>query len=134
MEWREEAPMAEQQAPGLSDELQRVFEQADRFAERPELMEAFREASRDRKLWEAASRDTAGFLRDRGVEVPEGLEVILLNDPMREKPAPDFEFFTIRLFNCRTFWVKKEGAGYEKVQFCWGFEIVPNPLPGGPIA
>ena len=125
--------MAEQQEPRLSDELQPVFEQASRLAGSPELMEAFREATRDRKLWEEASRDPAGFLRERGVEVPKGLEVILLTDPMRERPAPDFEFFTIRLFNCRTYWVKKEGAGYEKVQVCWGFEIVPNPVPGGPI-
>lgn len=125
--------MAEQQAPGLSDELQPAFERATALSESAELMEAFREATRDRRLWEKASKDPAGFLRGRGVEIPDGLRVILLDDPMRERPAPDFEFFTIRLFNCRTFWVKKDGPGYEKVEICFGFEIVPHPVPGGPI-
>ena len=125
--------MAEPAMPRLSDELQPVFEQATGFSESPELIEAVREASREPKVWSEASKDTGEFLRERGIEVPEGLEVILLDDPLRERPGPDFEFFTIRLFNCRTYWVKKEGGGYEKVQVCWGFEIVPNPVPGGPI-
>jgi hypothetical protein len=125
--------MAERQGPPLSDELQPMFDRAAEFAERSDVMEVFREASREPKLWEEARRDPAGFLRERGVQVPEGLELILLDDPMRERPTPDFEFFTIRLFNCRTYWVKKEGGGYEKVQICWGFEIIPNPVPGGPI-
>lgn len=125
--------MTKQQAPALSDELQPAFERAAEFAESRELMEAFREAAREPKLWEEASKDPAEFLQGRGVGVPEGLEVILLDDPMRGRPTPDFEFFSIRLFNCRTYWVKKEGGGYEKVEICWGFEIVPHPLPGGPI-
>jgi hypothetical protein len=125
--------MTKQQAPALSDELQPTFERATEFAESPQLMEAFREAAREPRLWEEASKDPAGFLGGRGVEVPEGLEVMLLDDPMRGRPTPDFEYFSIRLFNCRTYWVKKEGGGYEKVEICWGFEIVPNPVPGGPI-
>jgi len=47
---------------------------------------------------------------------------------------PGYETFSIRLFNCRTLWLKKlDGAGYEPVEFCRGFEIVPHPIPGGPI-
>jgi hypothetical protein len=125
--------MTKPQPPPLSDELQPVFDRAAAFTESPQVTEAFREAFRDPKLWEEAGRDPAAFLRERGAEVPEGLEVILLDDPSQSRPTPDFEFFTIRFFNCRTHWVKKEGAGYEKVEICWGFEIVPNPVPGGPI-
>jgi hypothetical protein len=49
-------------------------------------------------------------------------------------PTPDHESFTIRLFNCRTYWVKKrDEPGYEQVELCRGFEIVPYPVPGGPF-
>src|SRR5688572_22266082 len=106
--WQEKkGQMSEKRTPPLPDELQRVFDRATAFGESPELMEAFREATREPRVWEEAIKDPSGFLRGRGVEVPEGLEVILLDDPMRQRPTPDFEFFSIRFFNCRTYWVKK---------------------------
>jgi hypothetical protein len=55
-------------------------------------------------------------------------------DPLRGRPVPDYEFFTIRLTRCRTWCVKKkDGPGYEKVEVCFGWEIIPNPLPHGPV-
>jgi hypothetical protein len=129
-----EAPMDGQQVPGLSDELQSAFEQATAFAGSRKLMEVFSEVARDPKLWEEASKDPAGFLRARGVKVPKKLDVGLLDDPVRGMPTPDFEFFTIRLFNCRTVYVKKkDGPEFEKTEFCLGFEITPHSVPGGPI-
>jgi hypothetical protein len=45
-------------------------------------------------------------------------------------PAPDHEFFTIRLTRCRTYWVsERDRRGYEQLEFCWGFEIIPHPIP-----
>ena len=122
------------QAPELSDELQKLVDRAGQFSEDPELFRAFTDATRDLELWAEASREPAGFLRSRGIDVPEGLDITFLDDPFRGRPVPDFDFFTIRLFNCRKYWVKKQDEpGYEEVEVCFGFEIVPNPVPGGPI-
>lgn len=120
--------------PELSDELQKVFDRAAQFSEDPELFSALTEATHDPELWAQATREPGEFLRSRRIELPEGLEIKFLDDPLRGRPVPDYEFFTIRLFNCRKFWVKKRGEpGYEDVEVCFGFEIVPNPVPGGPI-
>jgi len=122
------------QPPELSDELQKLVDRAAQVSDDPELFRAFNEAMRDPELWAEASREPAGFLRSRGIDLPEGLDITFLDDPFRGRPVPDYEFFTIRLFNCRKYWVKKrDEPGYEEVEFCRGFEIVPNPVPGGPI-
>jgi len=118
----------------LSDELQRSLDRAAQFSEDPELFRTLNEAMRDPDLWAEATREPGEFLRSRGIDLPDGLQLDFLDDPLRGRPAPDFEFFTIRLFNCRTYWVKKrDEPGYEAVEFCRGFEITPNPIPGGPI-
>jgi hypothetical protein len=84
------------------------------------------------------------FLAGAGVQVPGHLEVtIIRGDPVRPAvPArfgPDFEFFSLRQLDCRTYWVAKKDengnvVGYEEQEICWGFEITPRFLPGGPIA
>ena len=123
-----------QQTLELSDELMKALERAAEISEDPELFGAFNEAMHDPELWAEATRNPGDFVRSRGFELPEGLEIRFLDDPLRGKPVPDYEFFTIRLFNCRTYWVKKrDEPGYEQVEVCRGFEIVPNPVPGGPI-
>ncbi len=115
---------------GLAKDLDR----AATFAESPKMLSAFRAASGDPKLWSVARKRPAAFLESKGVKTPKGLAVKFLNDPMRGMPTPDYEMFTIRVFNCRTFWVrKKTGVGYERIEVCFGFEIVSHPLPGGPI-
>jgi hypothetical protein len=84
------------------------------------------------------------FLAAAGVQVPDHLEVtIVRGDPVRPpvpgKFGPDFEFFSFRLLDCRTYWVAKKDengnvVGYEQQEVCWGFEITPRFVPGGPIA
>jgi hypothetical protein len=59
--------------------------------------------------------------------------------PFASHPVPEWEFFVLRLFDCRTYWVwrrdpKTGELKLSQEQFCWGYEIVPNPVPGGPIA
>ena len=111
------------------------FDRAVAFAESPKMLSAFRVASIEPKLWNVARRSPARFLESKGVKVPKGLAVTFVDDPTHSMPTPDYEFFTIRLFKCRTYWVKKKnGIGFEKVEVCFGFEIVPHRLPGGPIA
>ena len=126
--------MAQDPSQPVPAELEEAFARATELGRSPELFRAFQEAVADPGTWEAAARDPAAFLGERGVEVPGGLQVALLDDPLRGRPTPDFEFFTIRLTQCRTYWVKKRNEpGYEKVEVCRGLEIVPNPVPGGPI-
>ena len=117
----------------LPAELAEAAERAARFAESPELVRALGQVAADPRLWREAGENPARFLESQGVRVPDGLGLEFLDDPFRGRPTPDYEFFSFRLFNCRTYWVKKqEGGGYEKVEICRGFEIVPHPLP--PIA
>ena len=127
--------MADLPPDELSDELRERLQQADEFSRNPELAAAFAHATADPDLWAQASRDPVAFLGEQGVELPPGLAIEFLDDPLRGRPVPDYEFFSIRLTRCRTYWVKKKpGPGWEKVEVCLGFEIVPHPLPGGPIA
>jgi hypothetical protein len=126
--------MAQQQETTLPPELEEPYARAVELGSSPELFRAFQEALADPSTWDVAARDPAAFVGDRGIELPPGLEIQFLDDPIRERPVPDFEFFTIRLTQCRKYWVKKKNApGYEEVTFCRGWEIVPNPVPGGPI-
>lgn len=118
--------------PSLSPRLMQILDRAAEFAERSELIAALYAAAHDPKLREEARRNSRGFLQSRDINVPDGLAISFLDRPEPGRPAPDYEFFSIRLFNCKTYWIKKEGGGAEKVEICWGFEIVPHPLP--PIA
>ena len=119
----------------LNKALLRIFKRADALADSPEFLGAFKAATHDAKLQEMAIKEPRQYLESKGVKVPGGLAVTFLRKPVPLKPTPDYEFFTIRLFRCRTYWLKKlEGPGYEKVEVCFGFQIDPHPVPGGPIA
>jgi hypothetical protein len=97
--------------------------------------------------WEGALTDPAGWLRARGLELPQDLAVRLTKDlsiskplgpEIAGKPDPDWIPFAIREINCRTFWLPKRNdqgkiVGYEEVRICFGFEIAPTPIPGGPL-
>jgi len=81
--------------------------------------------------------DPRGFLVDVGVPLPAGLQITFLEKPPRAMPGPDFEQFTIRLFNCRNYWVQDptepdKPRKWRNVQVCFGYEIVRNPWPRGP--
>lgn len=113
---------------GLSPELADQMSRAEDFAGDAKLLGAAGAAFRDEDAFRQAEADAAGFLRERGVEIPDGLDVRFLRDPF-EYPGPDYEFFTIRFTRCRTYWVKKQNApGYEQVTVCFGFEIIPHPI------
>lgn len=118
-----------------SSKLAPLEKRALRLAESLEFLGAFTAAARSPKTWERAVANTHAFLERRGVKVPRGLQVKFGRVPGLDRPVPDYEFFTILLTRCRTYWVKKkDGPGFQQVQVCLGFQIVPHPLPGGPIA
>lgn len=97
--------------------------------------------------WDIAMTDPAAWLRTHGLEVPEDLTVDITKQLSTSKPMdlgnigmpdPDWLPFNLELFNCRTFLVPvkdEEGRikGYEAVTTCFGFKIIPNVIPGGPI-
>jgi hypothetical protein len=115
----------------VSEQLQGAAD----FANDPRLLAAFAAATRDDKSWSRAMRDPKPFLREQNVRLPSGLDVHFIDPKSAAKPVPDWEwFFTIEFTQCRRFWVKKEdGIGWERVEVCFGFAIVPKPIPGGPI-
>ena len=113
-------------------DLQEQMNRAVELRNNPGLSKAFNAATQDRDLWEKARENPGEFLRSQGIELPDDLFIHFIGDPYY--PVPDFEFFTVHQFNCRTFWVKKkDGIGYESVEVCFGFEIMTHPIPGGPI-
>jgi len=114
-------------------DLSDVREQAKRFAEQSELLHATAEVASDRSAWEEANRDPAAFLRKRGIHIPD--ELTLRPIPMRGfgKPAPDWEPFTLTLTNCRTIVVIDDDGKKDTEEVCFGWQIVPNSIPGGPI-
>jgi hypothetical protein len=126
--------------PFAPPEVKQLWQQANELAKDPRLLSALGEAAGDPRLAAEAQRSPVEFLRSRGVKLPDTLSVNLF-DPNElgkmeitpGKPAPDdFYFFTMRLFNCRTFWVWNPPNKPERITVCLGFEIVPNYLP--PIA
>jgi len=98
----------------------------------------------DERAVETALTAPREFLAGAGVNLPDHLEVVIFRGrheipPVFGKFGPAFEFFSIRQFDCHTYWLPKvdeEGkiVGYEEQEFCWGFEITPKFLPGGPIS
>jgi hypothetical protein len=115
----------------VSEELQTAAD----FANDPKLLAAFAAATRNERTWSHALRDPQPFLREQDVRLPSGLEVYFVDPKSGSKPVPDWEwFFTIELTQCRKYWVRKEdGKGWEQVEVCFGFAIVPKIIPGGPI-
>lgn len=49
------------------------------------------------------------------------------------RPAPDWEPFSIRLTNCRTYVVTEDGQPKRQETVCWGIEIIRN-KPPSPVA
>jgi len=48
-------------------------------------------------------------------------------------PGPDFEPFQIRFSRCRTYVVRDKRTGKLTTEtVCFGIEIVPTKIPGGP--
>ena len=118
-------------------EVARSFELADRWSRSTDFQRAFDRALANPKDREYAMADPKGFLIDAGVPLPDGLDITFMEQPPRAMPGPDFEQYSIRLFNCRTYWVQDKSAPdkprqWITVQVCFGFEIVRNPFPRGP--
>jgi hypothetical protein len=126
------------------EQLGELAAQAEQVAGDRRLQEALDAMARDPAQARLALTAPREFAAEFGVEVPENLDISFLRPPIGTprdtlggKYLPDFEFFTIRQFNCRTWWVPTKDedgktVGYEQVTICLGFEIIPKFLPRGP--
>jgi hypothetical protein len=128
----------EQPAPGLPDELREAYGVATELRHDQRLLDVLAESRNSIDLRREATRDPRAFLKSQGIEVPESLTIRFGQRPLLTLPGPDFEWFSVRLFDCRTYWiwVTDPDTGERKLssqEVCWGFEILPRPVPGGPI-
>lgn len=76
------------------------------------------------------------FLKRQGIDLPQSLTVKFGAQlkPKLERPTPDWFPFSIRLTRCRTFWIRDPKTNRLRQEtVCFGIEIMPNPVPGGPI-
>jgi hypothetical protein len=134
--------MREPTGPALPDDLLKAYTAATELARDQRLLDALAESRADISLRREATRDPGAFLEGRGLELPSGLAIRFGQRPRFRpgfQPGPDWEFFSVRLFDCRSYWIwETDPVTGERTlsqrEICWGFEIVPHPLPGGPIA
>jgi hypothetical protein len=108
-------------------------DEALRLADQAELWRVTAELGVDLSAWEAARSDPRSFLESRGIRIPDGITVRPLPKPQFGMPAPDWEPFTLRLTNCRTIVYIDDSGKKTTEEVCLGWEIIPHPLPGGPI-
>ncbi len=115
-----------------------ILRRAEALANDPSFLAAFRDAFMDPKLRESALKDPHKYLRSKDVKLPTSLNVVFSKKLSLTKPSipdvPDNPYwFSIRLVECRTVWLRKSGLKniYEQVQICLGFEITRR--TGSPI-
>jgi hypothetical protein len=122
--------------PGLPKELEGPHRTAIEFSENPEVVRLLGEAAADPELGRELEDDPQRFFESHGHPLPEGVRLDLLDLRRPAMPGPDYDFFTIRQFNCKRYWLIKQNDDgtreIESVEICYGFELVPHPLP--PIA
>jgi hypothetical protein len=112
-----------------------LLDQATALVDEDALVKATIEVASNEEAWIEANDDPGRYLEQRGIAVPEGLTVRALPWPGFGKPSPDWHPFAVRLTMCKTVWVRDPDSGVlRQEQVCRGFEVIPNPLPGGPIA
>jgi hypothetical protein len=110
----------------LSSELSERFERARAFAASPEVAGALERAAADRDLFAGASWDPEAFLRSQGIAVPAGLAIWPLDAPDAGLTSPDRAWFSIRLYNRRTWLYRPEDGPPRTDAVCLGLEIVPR--------
>jgi hypothetical protein len=126
----------EELLPGLPGELEGPHRAAIEFSENPKVLGLLDEAAANAKVGRELEEDPSRFFESRGLPIPDGVRLDLLQLKRPAMPGPDYDFFTIRQFNCKRYWLIKRTADgkreIESVEICYGFELVPHPLP--PIA
>lgn len=110
---------------------------ADTFLCNPRLIEIGQEVL-DKQLQREVINNPRAFLKDRGMSVPEGLNVTFFTRPSSSRPTPDWTPFIVEFTNCHTVWVREchgspRKCEYRKEQICFGWRVYPNPVQPGPF-
>jgi hypothetical protein len=130
--------MSERTVSGFPDDLQEAHKAATQLIRDARFREALDESRDSLELRREATRNPFGFLEARGLDLPPNLAIRFGQRPRPFQPTPDWEAFSLRLFDCRTYWIYETDpdTGERRLtqqEICWGFELVPNPVPGGPV-
>jgi hypothetical protein len=114
-----------------SDDL---LQRAETFADTEELNQFAIAIWRDPDLSVRFQERPSEALAEFGIKLPKGLDVVLLGTGRPGKPGPDFTPFEIRFSRCKTVVVRDPKTGrFHTEEVCFGIEIVPAKVPGGPI-
>jgi hypothetical protein len=116
----------------LGEDLRPLEAQAREFVQDGRVLRALHELPGPDVPREVQA-DPERFLAGHDIRVPDGLRIRFIRFPGAKTVAPGFESFSIRQFDCRTYylWTNDEnGRHLETVEFCRGFEVVPAAVPG----
>jgi len=132
-------------ATRFNDEFaDRLFQDAERFVNQPELVQAIAAASVDAKRHAEAIESPEDFMRRAGLKLPDGLAFDLFAHTPRSLPFPDWTPWVIELSNCKRIYRiecepvqevgKQRKCKLVEREFCLGWRIYPSPWPRGPVA
>jgi hypothetical protein len=111
-----------------------LLERAEAFADTEELNQFAVAIWRDPELSVRFEERPTETLAEFGIKLPKGLDVVPLGTAWPGKPGPDFTPFEIRFSRCKTVVVRDPKTGrFHTEEVCFGIEIVPVKVPGGPI-
>ncbi len=109
---------------------------ADRFASDARVAALLEQLVAKPSLQKQALARPESFLKRQGIDLPPGLTV-QFGPQLKSKlarPTPDWFPFSIRLTRCRTVWIRDPVTQRLRQEtVCFGIEITPSPVPGGPI-
>lgn len=111
-----------------------LLQRAEAFADTDELNQFVTAIWRDPELSARFGERPRETLAEFGIKPPRGLDVVVLGTGWTGKPGPDFVPFEIRFSRCRTVVVRDDTTGrLHTEEVCFGIEIVPTKVPGGPL-
>ena len=109
---------------------------ADRFASDARVAALLEQLVAKPSLQKQALARPESFLKRQRIDLPPGLTV-QFGPQLKSKlarPTPDWFPFSIRLTRCRTVWIRDPVTQRLRQEtVCFGIEITPSPVPGGPI-
>jgi hypothetical protein len=110
-----------------------VLGQAEELADSQAVIDFAAATWRDPEVAARFEERPAETLAEFGIELPPGVDVVPLGTGQIGMPGPDFEPFQIRFSRCRTVVVRNPRNGKLSTEtVCFGIEIVPTRVPGGP--
>ncbi len=127
----------------VDTKTRRLLTKGEELAAGEPLLALLDRALGDHGLRAELRRDPQRALRAAGVRLPRELSIRFSAQPRLTpmRPAPGWFPFSIRLTRCRTVWIAdpdddptdERRPPPRQQTICFGFEIVRNRPPGGPI-